>query len=213
MISEIMASNQSGLLDDDRERVDWIELHNSNPFEVSLKGWALSDHPAVPDQWVFGEVTMAPRSYLLVFASAKDRPGRRLGDGSHTNFQLSRAGEFLGLYSPEFPRQLVSDLGDQFPEQRMDVSYGRHDTGSLVYFASPSPGSANGGEILTRMLPDPHFSAGRGFYDQTIEVALSSSVEGAQIRYTTDDSEPTATSGMIYSGPLSLSRNTALRAA
>ncbi len=213
MISEIMASNQSGLLDDDRERVDWIELHNSNPYEVSLKGWALSDHPAVPDQWVFGEVTMAPRSYLLVFASAKDRPGRRLGDGPHTNFQLSRAGEFLGLYSPEFPRQLVSDLGDQFPEQRMDVSYGRHDAGSLVYFASPSPGSANGGEILTRMLPEPHFSAGRGFYDQTIEVALSSSVEGAQIRYTTDDSEPTATTGMIYSGPLSLSRNTALRAA
>jgi hypothetical protein len=47
IISELLAANQSGLLDDDRARVDWIELHNTNDFEVDLSGWSLSDDPMI----------------------------------------------------------------------------------------------------------------------------------------------------------------------
>ena len=213
VISEILASNQNGLTDDDRERVDWIELHNINPFAVDLSGWSLSDDPNLPGKWVFDSNQIEPGGYLLVHASAKDRPNARLGGSPHTNFQLSRVGEFLGLFSPELPRQRVSDLGDRFPEQRMDFSYGRSSDGALGYFAEPTPGAPNTSNQLSEMLPEPGFSAPRGFYQGPVTLVLTTVVPEAQIRYTLDKSEPTASQGLVYDGPITLSRSTAVRAA
>jgi len=114
-ITEMLAGNQNGLMDDDRDHVDWIELHNTTDTKVDLTGWSLSDDPDQPGKWVFDGLLIGPDDYLIVFASSKDRPNRRTGFSPHTNFSLSRAGEFLGLYSPEMPRRLVSDLGDRYP--------------------------------------------------------------------------------------------------
>jgi hypothetical protein len=68
----------------------------------------------------------------------------------------------LGCISPELPRRLISDLGDRFPEQRNDHSYGRRSDGVIGYFSSPTPGQANGNETLSEILPNPSFSATRG---------------------------------------------------
>ena len=163
VISEILASNQNGLTDDDRERVDWIELHNINPFAVDLSGWSLSDDPNLPGKWVFDSNQIEPGGYLLVHASAKDRPNARLGGSPHTNFQLSRVGEFLGLFSPELPRQRNQRLGDRFPEQRMDFSYGRSSDGALGYFAEPTPGAPNTSNQLSEMLPGARVQRAQGF--------------------------------------------------
>ena len=213
VISELLAANQSGLLDDDRARVDWIELHNTNDFEVDLSGWSLSDDFNDPGKWVFDGFTLAPNQYKVVFASAKDRLSHRAGNSPHTNFKLSRTGEFIGLFSPELPRRLVSDLGDGFPVQRNDHSYGRRSDGVIGYFSSPTPGRANGNETLSNILPNPSFSATRGYYDQPFSLVLSSAVEGAEVRYTLDKSEPTLNNGFTYNEPIALRRSTIVRAA
>jgi hypothetical protein len=213
VISEIMAGNQSGIQDDERERVDWVELYNKLDSEVDLSGWSLSDDPTDPGKWMFDEQTIGPGAYLIVFASAKDRSNVRRGGSPHTNFRLSRAGEFLGLYSPELPRHLVSDLGGRYPEQRNDHSYGRLSGGGFGYFKSPSPGTINRGDRLEGILPEPRFSVSRGFYDRPFQLILSSPVEGARVRYTLDQSEPTADQGMDYTGPIAVSRQTTIRAA
>ncbi|MDA7665333.1 lamin tail domain-containing protein [Verrucomicrobia bacterium] len=213
IISEILAANQSGIMDDDRARVDWIELHNTNDFDVDLSGWALSDDIDDPGKWMFGEFILAPNEYKLVYASAKGRSNHRPGRSPHTNFKLSSAGEFIGLYSPELPRRLVSDLGNRFPEQRNDHSYGRRSDGQFGYFSSPSPGSANSNETLSEILPPASFSARRGFYDKPFNLVISPSIEGTSVRYTLDKSEPTLINGFKYDQPISLSRSTIVRAA
>ncbi len=213
VISEILAGNQSGLQDDDRDRVDWIELHNTNPFEVDLSGWSLSDDLENPGKWVFGDQILAPNGYLIVFASAKNRPNRRVGASPHINFKLSRAGEFIGLFDPELPRRLVSDLGERYPEQRNDHSFGLRSDGSLGYFSNPTPGMPNGNELISEILPEPSFSASRGYYDQPFQLVLSTTVEGAVVRYTLDKSEPTLENGFTYSEPIALRRTAVIRAA
>ena len=67
-VSEILAGNQSGLTDDDRDHVDWIELHNTTDAEVDLTGWSLSDDPAQPGLWEFDGITIGQNDYLVVFA-------------------------------------------------------------------------------------------------------------------------------------------------
>ncbi len=213
VISEIMAGNQSGILDDDRDRVDWIELFNSSEQEVDLAGWSLSDDRDDPGKWVFDDLKIGAGEYLIVHASAKNRANLRAGGSPHTNFRLSRAGEFLGLYSPELPRRLVSDLGESYPEQRNDHSFGRLPSGELSYFASPTPGAINGSELIAEILPPPRFSASRGFYDQPFQLSLSSSVDGAVVRYTTDVSEPTLENGRLYEEPIRVTRRLTVRAA
>ncbi|XOV69646.1 MAG: lamin tail domain-containing protein [Verrucomicrobiota bacterium] len=212
-ITEMLAGNQSGLMDDDRDHVDWIELHNTTDTKVDLTGWSLSDDPDQPGKWVFDGLLIGPDDYLIVFASSKDRPNRRTGFSPHTNFSLSRAGEFLGLYSPEMPRRLVSDLGDRYPVQRNDHSYGRLDDGTFAYFSSPTPGRDNEGPSITEILPEPHFSASRGYYDRAFQLVLSTPVDGAVVRFTLDQSEPTMENGVTYESPIELSRTSTVRAA
>ena len=44
IISEFVASNVGGLLDEDQASSDWIELYNSGNSSVNLSGWYLTDN-------------------------------------------------------------------------------------------------------------------------------------------------------------------------
>lgn len=58
----------------------------------------------------------------------------------------------------------------------------------------------------------PAFSPVEGVYADVQSVSISTSTEGAEIRYTTDGTVPTAASGLVYSGPVQVSATTTLRA-
>ncbi|MCA9527709.1 MAG: CotH kinase family protein, partial [Myxococcales bacterium] len=73
VINEVLASNQTGLLDEDGDTPDWIELHNAGPDPVDLAGYGLSDDPDEPFAWVMPPRVLAPDEYLVVLASGKDR--------------------------------------------------------------------------------------------------------------------------------------------
>lgn len=117
-ITEFMASNMRALRDDFGQYEDWIELHNFSPAPVNLEGWTLTDSSENPAKWRFPPTNLPPDSFLVVFASARDRqiPGRPL----HANFKLEAAGEFLALARPD------GSIAAQFeyPPQSPDVSYG-----------------------------------------------------------------------------------------
>src|SRR5947208_2953865 len=57
----------------------------------------------------------------------------------------------------------------------------------------------------------PSFNHSRGFYTSTFSLSLNSD-SGTQIRYTLDGSAPTATTGTIYSSPISITTTTTVRA-
>ena len=60
--------------------------------------------------------------------------------------------------------------------------------------------------------PKPPASTAEGVYTDAQSVKLSSSTDGAEIRYTTDGSVPTATTGTVYSGPIAVAATTTIRA-
>lgn len=58
----------------------------------------------------------------------------------------------------------------------------------------------------------PAFTPAEGSYESAQSVSLATSTEGAEIRYTTDSSVPTPTSGNVYSGPIQVASTTTIRA-
>ena len=209
-INEILAANGNGLRDEDGDYSDWIELFNFGAAPVNLNGWALTDAPDKQDLWVFPDVSVPAGGYLLVFASGKDRrdPNGRL----HANFKLNSAGEYLGLFDGEFPRRPASEL-KPFPEQRTDFSFGYDAVGSLRYFATPTPNSANATATIFGVVPPVRFSLPRGFYSSAFALEITSDNPGATVRFTVDGSEPSLANGQIYSGPITIDKTSIIRAA
>lgn len=119
VINELLAANDSGLQDEDGDRSDWIELHNTTAEAVDLTGWRLTDDQSAPSKWTFPAVSIPAGDYLLVFASGKDRAVA--GQPLHANFSLNRAGEYLALVDPA---GTIQDVLAPFPEQLADVSFG-----------------------------------------------------------------------------------------
>ena len=212
VITEILAANESGLIDEDGEAQDWIEIYNRGSRVLDLAGWSLSDDEAEPGRWVFPSWSMGPGTYLIVFASGKDRKNPSGQNRLHTNFRLATDGEFLGLYSPDSPRTLASGFSPTYPEQRNDHSFGYDSEGALRYFATPTPGAPNGTSTILSVTEPVHFSVERGFYSNAFELHLSSPTYGSAIRYTLDGVEPTLATGTIYSGPLRVTNTTIVRA-
>src|SRR5437763_8327243 len=73
LINEFMAANARTLLDEDGASSDWIELYNSGSDSVNLDGWFLTDATNSLTKWRMPAVTMLPDSYLVIFASGKNR--------------------------------------------------------------------------------------------------------------------------------------------
>ncbi|MEM7230978.1 MAG: lamin tail domain-containing protein [Planctomycetota bacterium] len=79
------------------------------------------------------------------------------------------------------------------------------------YFDEPTPGQPNSAGFLD-IVEDTAFSIDRGFFDAPFDVVISTPTEGARIRYTTDGSEPSASRGELYDGPIRIDETTVLRA-
>lgn len=189
---------------------DWIELYNDSPAPVSLSGWSLTDDARSPTRWTFPAGVVLPgHSYLVVLctgANLRD-PGKTL----HTNFRLSREGEYVGLYDPV--GRLVSAVSPAFPPQSPFYSYGWDSSSNRwVYFEVATPGGPNAGPTWPGILSPPGFVLPAGLYTNNIMVSLTSSVAGATIRVTINGEEPNPTNGFVYTGPFVLTTTATLRA-
>jgi len=139
-INEFMAVNDSGLDDEDRDEVDWIEIYNAGMNSVDLEGWCLTDDVNNLTQWAFPEVTLSPDAYLVVFASGKNR--RDPLAVLHTNFKLKGSGEYLGLVRPD-GKTVVSEFFPWYPKQAPDISYGHiGNTAETMLLMSGAPAKA-----------------------------------------------------------------------
>ena len=213
LINEFVASNSDSLIDDNGNSSDWIELFNAGDQSVNLVGYSLTDDVTDPTKYVLPSTTLSPGEYLVVFAGDDADPSS--GTDLYTGFGLSSGGEYLGLYSPT--GDVLSEFaegGGDYPAQFSDVSYGFVNDGlfsDVSYFSTPSPAAANINAV-DGVVDEVVSSVDRGFFDSSFSVTLSTETDGATIRYTTDGSTPTATNGTTYSGPITVSSTTTLRA-
>jgi hypothetical protein len=206
-INEFMALNTTTLTDGDGDYSDWIELYNPTSSDIDLYNWSLSDEITNPQKWVFPRDTIKANSYLVLFASGKDRT--TAGQELHTNFRLAREGEYLAFFDSE--GNAVTLFSPSYPEQQADVSYAYHE-GGFIPSTIPTPGEEN--QFSTdQPLPEPDFSHQRGFYQDPFEVLITSEIAGTDIYYTKDGSKPAENNGFLYTLPILIDTITVLRAA
>ncbi len=113
----------------------------------------------------------------------------------------------------------VSYAYNDYPKQFPWTSYGIGSDETIGYLTTPTPGTrvndqwsgAANGAALPGMVDDTNFSHSRGFYETPFNVTISCGTIGAQIRYTTDGTEPDQSSA-LYTGPINISTTTCLRA-
>ena len=139
IINEIMADPITGLTDEDGELSDWIELHNTTDYAISLDNYALSDKENKPLQWRFPQgAVVAPHGYYVVFCSGKDR-AESASSVPHTNFKLSAEHDTVVL-SDSHGRLVDRVTIDNLTE---DCSYARESDGSFTEHTTATPGLSN----------------------------------------------------------------------
>ena len=204
---------------------DWIELYNDENTNVNIGGFYLTDDLTQPMKWKIPANTIIPaKGFYLIWADGYDDiPGKTYirnwwpnnvqftTKWCHTNFKLNKEGEEIGLFDAD-GNEIDSVV---FSNQVFDASYGRKPDGSNTwyYFGEPTPLASNTsiGINNTNVSADVNFSVEGGFYQNAFQVVLSSSSGNGIIHYTTDASIPNSTSAQ-YINPITISKNTILRA-
>ncbi len=196
-ISEVCAYAGAG-------KNDWIELYNATGRKVSLAGWELrKDREGEKTILLSGSI--GPGEYA-VFETTSHGERQKSGVGT---FGLSSGGQTLYLVDE------TGTLRDQFATGvlRPDVSSGRVEgDGSIsrVFFRKMTKGERNSSQYATGYAKAPVFSETGLYQTKSFDLSLTSG-SGAVIRYTTNGSEPTASSS-VYTKPISITKNTVIRA-
>jgi hypothetical protein len=204
---------------------DWIELYNDENVDVNIGGFYLSDDFTLPMKWqIPSNIVIPAKGFYLIWADEFNNvPGKTLirnwwpnniqftTKWCHTNFKLNKGGDKIGLFNT------VGSFIDSvsFPDQSTDISFGRQPDGSnnWMFFAEPTPliSNTNMGLNSIDISGDVNFSVEGGFYQGFIQITLNSSSGNGTIRFTTDGSKPISSSQQ-YSIPITIAKNTVLRA-
>jgi len=207
VINELQASNDTTLTDNFLEYDDWIELHNTSGSSINLAGYFLSDDIYQLTKFQIpttdaNATTIPANGYILFWADDDEVQGV-----NHSSFKLSSSGETIFLVDPDGVT-IIDSL--TYEPLTSDQTYKRIPDGSnnLLKSKTASPGSTNNSDI--GLLDPPTFSIASGVYSNTQTVALFAA-NGATIYYTTNGAEPNL-NGTVYSGPITISQNTTIKA-
>lgn len=213
VINEYSCANWKQYFDFYQETEDWIELYNTSATPFDLSGFHLSDNDNKPTKWTFpANTTIDANGFLYVWCSGRDLkdPAGRL----HTSFKLTQtknSAEHLILADPA--GTILEDV--KVEKTQTHESRVRFPDGSNEWRISlePSLGTSNN-NVLTAIAyaARPVMSQPAGFYTGELTVAINSTELDADIRYTLDGTEPSASSP-LYTEPLVLSQTTVVKAA
>ncbi len=139
IINEFMASNSAALEDQEYPDSfpDWIELFNLTDQPIDLGGYSITDNLHECDKHVLeAGLTLEAGGYLILWADGDEEEGP-----THLSFKLNKAGEQLGLCSPEMTPLTKLEYGQQVT----DWSAARIPDGSTTweFDESSTPGEPN----------------------------------------------------------------------
>jgi len=144
VINEWMAANSTTLADPaDGKFDDWFELYNAGGAPVDLTDYTLTDNSTNTAKFVIPSGYSIPAGgYLLVWADKETFQNTNTSPDLHVNFQLSKNGEFIGLYAPNGTNVDAVSFG----LQTNDISQGRWPDGNsppFVFMTTPTPRAPN----------------------------------------------------------------------
>lgn len=211
-INEVMPCNISTQINTDNYNFSgYIEFLNENDEPTNLKEMVLTHFKKKGNgefelkwEWEIDTDLIVDESggLKLIWMDEEDKTG-------HSPYKLDADGGYLTLYDGAI-------LVDSFAYEKGDahISYGRYNR--ECGFMSPSPLSINSFAVKS-LTSDyrcsaPQFSQKPGILSESIYVTITSSTSNATIYYTLDGSEPTDTSGIVYSEAILIDKISNLRA-
>lgn len=184
-----MSSNNNTIFDEEGDSSDWLEIFNSSEASVSLLGYYLSDDLEALNKWPIPAINLAPKSYLIIYCSSKDRSD--IDMPLHTNFNLDASGEDILLVKGE-------DVIQQIPPVVLDedIAFAAFpdDDHTFLKTSFASPGGPNLLDL------EVQFSHDAGFYENPFELSINfdnSVLSNLEIRYTLTGEEPTSTDDLF----------------
>ncbi len=205
VISEVLCSNNQTKFGDAQLSSDYIEIENRGAQAVNLAGYGLTDSASNPAKYRFPDVTVQPGERVVVLAAGAETAATDT-QNLVAPFKLSRLGTTVALFDANdalLDRYFIGAV----PQ---NISVGRAENSTAVaYFETPTPGTANG-EGKAGIAAAVQFSEAPGKYDGAVQLTLTAS-EGCDIYYTTDGGTPSESSPK-YTGPITVSQTTSVRA-
>ena len=213
IINELMQSNIDCWMDDLNDFPDsWVELYNPSSANIDLSNYSLGVVLDAGEAWKLPSQTVAPGKYVIVCCdkeSTKLHTPFRLESGKGCNVYLFRDG------------QVIDKVENLAKQPAPNIAYGRQTDGSEEwgYQLTPTPNKANSGEVCdgNHILGEPVFSQ-KGFVingSKSFRLKLTlpeGAPEGTEIRYTTNGTEPTASSSKCGSSGFAINKSTTVRA-
>ncbi len=132
VLNEIQTSNQTTISDENADTPDWIELFNPGPASVDLNGWGLSDSTNALFKWTFTNASLAPGSFMLVFASGKDRQPGQFSAVDPSNLPGLRVWMRADAVNTSDANQVRSSAGSFFVRSWRDQSGGTFHAGQTT---------------------------------------------------------------------------------
>lgn len=214
VINELMQSNVDCIMDDLNEFPDsWVELYNTGTTAVNLNAYKIGKSNKPNKAWALPNMMVNPGQYVIIYC---DKANDDTDNLLHTDFRLE-SGKGCEVYLFQ-GSDIVDQITDLKKQPAPDIAYGRKTDGSdeWGYQLIPTPKAANCGQITDNILGNPEFSQEGRVYTSPTSFQLSLNVpegspDGTEIRYTTNGSEPTATSTK-YTGPITISSTHVIRA-
>ena len=204
IISEVMPSNASYLMQSDGEYYDWVELKNISEDPVDLSRYALSDDPGDLHKFPLPDTTLEPGKTIVIICSGNTELTSK--KYTHAPFTVSREEGWVYL-------SLLTEEGCCDYIRIYDVPY-QHSVGRMsgengtYYFTKPTPGAANGSGVAF-ISATPEVLTADGVYNDVESVTVELNGDGP-LYYTLDGSVPTAKSKK-YTTPLTLTSTTPVR--
>ncbi len=141
VINELMAQNTNTITDPNGDYSDWIELYNNSLNTISLDNLYATDTTSNLLKWAFPSgVTMAPNSYLIVWADQD-----LTQTGIHADFKFSAGGESCVL---SYPNGIIVD-SINFGIQTSDMGFARNPNGTGSFVIQLPTFNANNENLST----------------------------------------------------------------
>jgi len=206
VINELMPKNVTYKVDDTYQFSGWAELYNNGAEDVDISLYFFSDSLPMPTKWQMNKnVILKPGEYAVVYFDSNEENAPL-----HANFKLpAKKG---CLYLSDEKGSIIDKMA--YDTTYRNISYGRIVDGGdkYGYFLKATPNATNASNsVATGKTAAPQFNLTPGFYQGNQNVEISAADKSAKIYYTTNGDEPTTKSN-LYTGSISISQNTPLRA-
>lgn len=143
--NELLASNETSIVNDLGVKEDWIELHNAGSSSIDIAGLYISDKSTQPTYYKIpygysSQTTIPAGGFLVLWADGQTQEGVL-----HLPFKLTKDGDTLLLSQKSSSGTITTIDNFIYGIQNTDISYGRYPDANTnkIIFSVPTPGVTN----------------------------------------------------------------------